>query len=218
MDSQNNEALETNSSEIVEEKVIVNDDVEKELNAIGEEIIQLENRLEKVDDESSLVTKQDQKYNRKQRRRMERMTKHQQKADQKKIDQKGNTFITRREFVGLFQSVQKLRDRLYYIDVLTGALKKLLLQKGILTEDELKEVIKIENEKAMKYQDIQKGEKDYKNRIRELQKLEINPNASVIPQQIFDDKDLTIDQKIDLAKEFGLEELLKILETINNKK
>lgn len=218
MDSQNNEALETNSSEIVEEKVIVNDDVEKELNAIGEEIIQLENRLEKVDDESSLVTKQDQKYNRKQRRRMERMTKHQQKADQKKIDQKGNTFITRREFVGLFQSVQKLRDRLYYIDVLTGALEKLLLQKGILTEDELKEVIKIENEKAMKYQDIQKGEKDYKNRIRELQKLEINPNASVIPQQIFDDKDLTIDQKIDLAKEFGLEELLKILETINNKK
>lgn len=217
MDSQNNEALETNSSEIVEEKVIVNDDVEKELNAIGEEIIQLENRLEKVD-ESSLVTKQDQKYNRKQRRRMERMTKHQQKADQKKIDQKGNTFITRREFVGLFQSVQKLRDRLYYIDVLTGALEKLLLQKGILTEDELKEVIKIENEKAMKYQDIQKGEKDYKNRINELQKLEINPNASVIPQQIFDDKDLTIDQKIDLAKEFGLEELLKILETINNKK
>jgi hypothetical protein len=79
-----------------------------------------------------------------------------EKMKQSKIEQKGNTYVTRKEFVGLFQSAQKLRDRLYFVDVLTAGIEKLLISKNIITEEELKTVIDEENEKAKQFQEIQK--------------------------------------------------------------
>ena len=142
--------------EIPEEEKNINN--LKELNEIGKEIQALEKKLEAVPGMEQLDPT---KYNRKQRRQLQRQMVKAEKEKQQNIEQKSNTFVTRREFVGMFQSMQKIRDRLFYIDVLTGVIEKLLIDKTILTEDEIKEHIQIESEKALAFQEIQKGEKDF---------------------------------------------------------
>ncbi len=187
------------------------EEVEKnmeELENIGEEITNLEKKLEALPGAEQLDLS---KYNRKQRRQLERKMIHEEKSKQSKLEQKSNTFVTRREFVGLFQAAQKIRDRLYYVDVLTGAIEKLLIEKNIITEEELKDTIKREAEKAMAFQEIQKGEKDYENRLKKLIDLQIDPNMSNIGQQIYEDPDINITEKSRLAKEYDLKILLKIL-------
>ncbi len=189
-----------------------NQNIEKditELTEIGKEIDTLEKRLEAVPGVEELDVK---KYNRKQRRQMERQMVRNEKEQQRKLEQKGSTYVTRKEFVGLFQSAQKLRDRLYYIDVLSACFEKLLIEKNIITREELKEAVAVENEKAMKFQEIQNTEKDYENRLKKCVELEIDPNMSNIGQQIFGDPELSIDEKKRLANEYNLTILLKILE------
>ena len=179
----------------------------EQLEEINQDITKIEQKLEAIPGAAPLDMT---KYNRKQRRHMEKNMKHQEKEKQKDLNQKGNTFVTRREFVGLFQSMQKLRDRMYYIDVLTSAMEKLLISKNILTEDELKDTIKSEAEKALAFQDIQKGQKDYENRIKKCIELGIDPNISIISQQIYEDAEMSLAEKKELAKTYNLEVLLKI--------
>lgn len=190
----------------MEENIIV-DELEK-LEEINQEITNIEKKLENL---PALTEQNDSnKYNRKQRRRMERMMKHDEKEKQKKVEQQGSTFVTRREFVGLFQSMQKIRDRMYYIDVLTSAMEKILIDKNIITEEELKITIKSETEKALAFQDIQKGQKDYENRINKCIELGVDPKISIISQQIYEDAEMSIEEKKELAKKYNLEDLLKI--------
>jgi hypothetical protein len=187
--------------------IVTEDKNLEKLQEINEDITKIEKKLEEVPGAAPLDMT---KYNRKQRRHMERAMKHNEKEKQKELIQKGNTFVTRREFVGLFQSMQKLRDRMYYIDVLTAAMEKLLIEKNILTEDELKNTIKSETEKALAFQDIQKGQKDYENRIKKCIELGIDPNISIISQQIYEDAEMPLAEKKELAKTYNLEVLLKI--------
>ncbi len=179
----------------------------EQLEEINKDITKIEQKLEAIPGAALLDMT---KYNRKQRRQLERNMKHNEKEKQKDVIQKGNTFVTRREFVGLFQSMQKLRDRMYYIDVLTSAMEKLLIEKIILTEEELKNTIKSETEKSIAFQDIQKGQKDYETRIKKCLELGIDPNISVISQQIYEDAEMPLDEKKELAKTYNLEVLLKI--------
>lgn len=179
----------------------------EQLEEINQDITKIEQKLEAIPGAAPLDMT---KYNRKQRRHMERAMKHNEKEKQKDLTQKGNTFVTRREFVSLFQSMQKLRDRMYYIDVLTSAMEKLLISKNILTEDELKDTVKTEAEKALAFQDIQKGQKDYENRIKKCIELGIDPNISIISQQIYEDADMSLADKKILAETYNLEVLLKI--------
>lgn len=187
--------------------IVTEDKNLEKLQEINEDITKIEKKLEEVPGAAPLDMT---KYNRKQRRHMERAMKHNEKEKQKELIQKGNTFVTRREFVGLFQSMQKLRDRMYYIDVLTAAMEKLLIEKNIITEDELKNTIKSETEKALAFQDIQKGQKDYENRIKKCIELGIDPNISIISQQIYEDAEMPLAEKKELAKTYNLEVLLKI--------
>ena len=179
-----------------------------ELKEIGKEIGILEKKLEALPGAEQLDLS---KYNRKQRRQIQRRMVHDEKEKQGKLEQKANTFVTRREFVGLFQSAQKIRDRLYYVDVLTGAIEKLLIEKNIITEDELKDTIKKESEKALAFQEIQKGVKDYENRLDKLVELQIDPNMSIVGQQIYEDPDIDTDEKLRLAEKYDIKILLKIL-------
>ena len=81
-----------------------NQNIEKditELTEIGKEIDTLEKRLEAVPGVEELDVK---KYNRKQRRQMERQMVRNEKEQQRKLEQKGSTYVTRKEFAGLFQS------------------------------------------------------------------------------------------------------------------
>jgi len=181
----------------------------EELKEIGKEIKALEKKLEAVPDVEQLDPT---KYNRKQRRQLQRQMVKAEKEKQQNIEQKANTFVTRREFVGMFQSMQKIRDRMFYIDVLTGVMEKLLISKSILTEEEIKEHIQIESEKALAFQEIQKGEKDYENRLKRCLELQVDPRISNIGPQIYEDPDLDINEKLRLAKEYNLEMLLKTLE------
>lgn len=129
---------------------------------------------------------------------------------QHKKDNSSN-FITRREFVTLFQSVQKIRDRLYYVDVLTSAMEKVLIGKNIFTEDELEKTIKLETEKSLVFQDIQQGQKDYENRIKKCIEVGVDPDISIIGQQIYEDEDMSLADKKSLAETYNLKTLLNIL-------
>lgn len=181
----------------------------EKLKEINNDITKIEQKLEEIPGAAPLDMTQ---YNRKQRRRIERNVKHNEKAKEKQLEQKGNTFVTRKEFVNLFQSMQKLRDRLYYVDILTAAMEKLLIEKNIVTEEELADIGKKEAEKAQSFQEIQKGEKDYENRLKKCLELSIDPAISIIGQQIFLDQELDLAEKIRLATEYKLEILLKSLE------
>jgi hypothetical protein len=186
----------------------------EKLKEIGKEIEVLEKKLEEIPNVEQLDTS---KYNRKQRRQMQRRMVHSEKEKVKQLDQKGNTFVTRKEFVGLFQSAQKIRDRLYYVDILVAAMEKLLIEKNLLTEQEIEDKIKSESEKAQAFQEIEKGEKDYENRLKKCLELQIDPNISRIGQQIYEDSELALDEKLRLAKEYNIKILVKILEEQSEK-
>jgi hypothetical protein len=161
--------------------------------------------------DNNVIDINDKKLNRKQRRYLASKMVKEEKAKQKRVNMLGNTPVTRKEFVGLFQSVQKIRDRLYYIDILTASIEKLLVEKNIITEDEIKESIKAESEKAMKFKEIQDQNGNYEERIKQCLELKIDPNISIIGQQIFNDVELAFDEKIRIATEYKLEMLLKAL-------
>jgi len=179
----------------------------EQLEEINQDITKLEQKLEELPGAEALDMS---KYNRKQRRRLERNIKHQEKEKQTKAIQQGNTTVTRREFVGLFQSMQKLRDRMYYIDVLVASIEKLLVEKNILSGDELQAKVKEEAERALAFQGIQNSQKDYEERIKKCIDLNIDPNISIIPQQIYEDADMSLDEKKKLAETYKLDILLKI--------
>jgi hypothetical protein len=186
------------------------EDAARKLEEINHDITKIEQQLEELPGAKSLDMT---KYNRKQRRQLERGMKQQEKQKQTKAIQQGNTFVTRREFVGLFQSMQKLRDRMYYIDVLVAAIEKILVEKNILSEDELQIKVKEEAEKALAFQEIQNGQKDYETRIKKCVDLGVDPNISIIPQQLYEDADMPIDEKKKLAETYNLEILLKIFKS-----
>ena len=189
---------------------LVEDETLEKLEEINQDITKLEQKLEAIPRAEQLDTS---KYNRKQRRRLQRAMIRDEKTKQNKLEQKGNTFVTRKEFVRLFQSAQKLRDRLYFVDVLTAGIEKLLISKNIITEEELKTVIEEENEKAKQFQEIQQGEKDYENRLKKCVELKIDPNISIIGRQIYEDPELALADKMKLAEEYKLEILLKIFKS-----
>ena len=186
----------------------------EKLEEIGKEIEVLENKLEAIPGAEQLDMT---KFNRKQRRQMQRRMVHGEKEKNKQLDQKGNAFVTRKEFVGMFQSAQKLRDRLYFVDILVAAMEKLLIEKNLLTEQEIEDKIKSESEKAQAFQEIEKGVKDYENRLKKCLDLQINPNISRIGQQIYEDSELAFDEKLRLAKEYDIKLLVKILEEQSRK-
>lgn len=198
-------------NKITDAPIVENPELAKleELKEIGKEIDQLEKKLEAVPGMELLDTT---RFNRKQRRQMQRKMVHTEKEKNKTLEQKGNTFVTRKEFVGLFQSSQKLRDRLYYVDILTAALEKLLIEKTIVTEEEIAGKIKEEADKAQAFQAIQKEEKNYEARLKKCLELTINPEISNIGQQLYEDAEMPLDEKIRLAKEYKLSILLKTLE------
>jgi hypothetical protein len=198
-------------SDFVEE---ISDKNLEQLEEIGKEINQLEKKLEAIPGAGQTDLT---KYNRKQRRQMQRKMIHNEKEKQKVMEQKGATFVTRKEFVTMFQSAQKLRDRLYYVDVLVAAIEKLLLEKNIITEEEIKKRIESETEKAVAFQEIQKGEKDYENRLKRCLELQIDPNISNIGHQLYEDASIDIKEKLRLAREYNIVILLKILEEQDKK-
>jgi len=185
----------------------MNDDVKNlnELKEINKELTSLEKKLEEIPNPT------DERYNRHQRRQLKRQMISEEKKKQNRVKQLENTPVTRREFVGLFKSAQMIRDRLYYVDVLVAAIEKLLLEKRVITELELKETIRVEAEKAIAFQNIQKEEKNYESRLLKCRELDIDPNISNIGKQLYEDSEVTIEDKLRLAKEFNLMVLLKAL-------
>jgi len=189
------------------EEQIIEQDLH-ELKKIGNEITQLENKLESLNEPV---------YNRKQRRQLRRQSIRHENQKKSKLQRSGEVFITRKEFVSLFQSVQKIRDRLYFIDILTASMEKILMSKNIIIEEELQKAIIEENDKAQEFQKLQNGEKDYINRLQKCIELNIDPNHSNIGKQILEDNELALADKIEFAEKFKLDSLLKILKSMEEK-
>lgn len=186
------------------------DETLEKLEEINQDLTNIEEKLNAIPDTQQLDLT---KYNRKQRRQIQRKMIRNEKSKQRKIEQKENIPVTRKEFVGLFQSMQKLRDRLYYVDVLSAVIENILINKNIITREELKVAFEEEGKRAQEFQNIQQGVKDYENRLKKCVELEIDPNISVIGKQLYEDAEVSIDEKLRLAEAYNLKLLLSSLKT-----
>ncbi|MDD4081856.1 MAG: hypothetical protein PHD05_00580 [Sphaerochaetaceae bacterium] len=170
-----------------------------------------------MEEKNAKVIDGEEVFNRRQRRYLKTQMIKQEKTKQKRLIEKGEQYITRKEFVGLFQSCQKLRDRLYYLDINFMALEKLLLQKGIFSAEELQKAVNVEVERTQEFSKVQSGEKDYDARLSKCVELEVNPDVTIIGQQILNDTELSFEEKYELASKYNLTTLIKILDNQKNK-
>jgi len=179
--------------------------------------MEMENEIEDENGTSGKVISSEEIFNRKQRRYLKAQMVKTEKAKQKRLLEKGEQFVTRKEFVGLFQSCQKIRDRLYYLDIHILALEKLILDKQLLNSEELENYVNMEVNKANEYFRLQNEEKNYENRLTRCVELEINPDSSIIGRQILNDTTLSFEEKYELASKYNLATLLKVLDDLKKK-
>ncbi len=144
------------------------------------------------------------------------------KQDRKKLKEKErirkhlSSVATKADVYQVLQVFERLRDRVMYLDLYTAALEKVLIDRNILTAVEVNEALKYEGERAAKFKEINSGQGDYEHRLITCKKWNIDPSVTTIPDQIFSDLSLTLDQKYDLADKYNIERLKELLD--NEKK
>lgn len=152
------------------------------------------------------------------------MNRHQKRATaarKNKISKETNKFmdhvVTRKEMATFVKHFTTIRDRLFQVELLNGALERILLEKNIFTEDELNDVYSKEVEKSHVFATIQKQEGDYETRIKLCNDNNIDVNITVIPDQIFKDEELSIEEKTKLADEYNIDKLKELLTPTDSK-
>lgn len=113
-------------------------------------------------------------------------------------------YVTKQEYYDLVEAFNFLRDRILYVDIFSAALEKVLLEKQLTTRDEIESAFQYETQRTAKFREINCGSGDYEKRLNECKEWHIDPNITIIPSQISQDKSLSKEQKEDLANKFNL--------------
>lgn len=122
-----------------------------------------------------------------------------------------NSPATRGEMYTVMETVNKIRDRLYQLDIFCSSIEKVLIEKNIVTREEIEVAFKYEAERSKKFNEIQLGTLNYESRLDECKQWNIDINNTVIPQQILDDKQMNSVDKVNLAKKYDIKQVLKEL-------
>jgi len=143
----------------------------------------------------------------------------QQRRQQEREDEKYNKMMkkqlaamaTKGDLMMLVEAFNKLRDRLFQMDIINSALEKIIINKGLATRDEIMVAVKCEADRAMKMKEVNDEKENYEKRLETCLEFDIDPNFTSVPLQIFQDTNLTVDQKRDLAVKYNLETVLEKL-------
>jgi hypothetical protein len=126
-----------------------------------------------------------------------------------------NAPATRGEMYTIIENLNKMRERLFQLDVFCSAVEKVLIEKNVANREEFEAAYKYEAERAKTFNEINNGFLNYEKRLDECQNWKIDPNGTVIPQQLIEDKKLTTEEKLELARKYEIKEVLKQLTTTN---
>jgi len=126
-----------------------------------------------------------------------------------------NSSVPRREVMGLMQQVtnhqkqiQSLLDRISIQDIVMHSLRSALITHKIISESDLKKSAETELEKFNMFQEIDKGEKDYANRMASCKKHKIDITQTKILNQLYHDKEMSDEDKKALLKKYKVSEEL----------
>ena len=89
-------------------------------------------------------------------------------------------------------------------DTILLAIKDILIEKGIITEEEINERISLYKMRDRILFQIQVGKGNYEKRLELCLKFGIDPNSTVIPKQITNDETLDLNDKRSLIEKYGL--------------
>lgn len=145
-----------------------------------------------------------------------RQQRRQQERDQEKYNETMRKQMaanaTKGDLIMLVQSFQKLRDRLFQLDIINSALEKIIINKGLATRDEIKDAVSHEAERAIKMKEINDEKGNYEKRLETCKEWDIIIDMTNIPTQILQDISLTNVQKRELAKKYDLQNILDKLD------
>lgn len=121
-----------------------------------------------------------------------------------------NAAVPRREIIPFIQELQTLKDqqikslqeRLAAMDLIVIALQKTLIKKGVVTEDELNEDIRYEQERTKVFLEVSQSKDSYEKRLDLCVKWDLPIESTGITAQIKQDSSLTPEQKNTLAGKY----------------
>ncbi len=145
-----------------------------------------------------------------------RQQRRQQERDQEKYNEAMRKQMaanaTKGDLMMLVQSFQKLRDRLFQMDIINSALEKIIISKGLATRDEIKEAVGQEANRAVKMKEVSEEKGNYEKRLETCKEWDIVADMTNIPIQILQDNSLTEVQKRELAEKYELQSVLDKLD------
>jgi hypothetical protein len=152
------------------------------------------------------------KETRQQQRQKQRDEFKKQEAMRKQM----SSAVTKAEFFQIVEVFNRLRDRMMHLDIFSSAVEKVLIDKGLVTRDEIEAAFEYESKRAVKFNEINNQKGNYVARLEVCKEWQIDPSVTQIPDQILADADLADEEKLKLANDFNIKRLIEIIE--NNKK
>ena len=149
---------------------------------------------------------------RQQKRQQQREEFKKQEAMRKQM----SSNVTKAEMYQLMELFNRLRDRMFHLDIFSSAIEKVLIDKGLATREEIEESFKFEGKRAAKFNEISNQQGDYKKRLDICKEWNIDPSITQIPDQMMADKELSDDERMKFAVEYNITRLIEIEE--NKKK
>lgn len=116
----------------------------------------------------------------------------------------GNIPMRRHALTPLLQQMQALLNRVASLELTTAALYKALANKSIVTDDEFSAIVEREQERSVKFKEVQQSSEPYEDRVQICKEWDIPVKMTVIPEQIKDDHALGREDKLALAEKFGI--------------
>lgn len=142
-----------------------------------------------------------------------RQQRRQQERDERKYNEtmrkQLSAYATKGDLMMLVDAFQKLRDRLFQLDIINSALEKVIVNKGLCTREEIKELVEYEAKRAIKLKEVNDEKGNYEKRLDICKEWDIVPDMTKIPEQILNDIELTKEQKLDFAEKYNLDSLLE---------
>lgn len=139
--------------------------------------------------------------NKKPSRQQIRQQQREMLKQQKQMKKYMNSPVPRAEITQYLNSVQQ---RLSQMDLILASLQHIILEKGIITAEDFGKAIKFQKDKGEKFREVVSKTGNYEERIEICKEYEIPIEATNIPAQLKEDKELTLDEKLVLADKHGI--------------
>jgi len=98
-----------------------------------------------------------------------------------------NSVVTRREMYEVIDAFNRVKDRVFYLDIYSAALEKVLLDKGLVTREEIEAAFAYEGKRSAKFTEICNQQGNYIERLELCKEWNIDPSITTIPDHLLAD-------------------------------